>query len=123
LAGSLVLDDGLAARVPWAGADWRYRKLNANMLLYWTMLSDACRRGSGTFDFGRSTVDAGTYKFKLQWGSRVVPLAWRYVLAGGQSMPELRSDSAKYRLFVDAWTRLPVGLARALGPWLVSKLS
>ncbi len=123
LAGSLVVDDAVAARVPWAGADWRYRKLNANMLLYWTMLSDACRRGAATFDFGRSTVDAGTYKFKLQWGSRVVPLAWRYVLAAGEALPELRSDSAKYRLFVRAWTKLPVGAARAIGPWLISKLS
>ena len=123
VAASLTLRDGHASRVPWAGSDWRRRELNANMLLYWQMLEEACQRNAGVFDFGRSTRDAGTYRFKTQWGARDVPLHWHYLLSPGHDMPGLRPDSPKYRLMVACWKKLPVWLARALGPRIIGKLS
>lgn len=74
LAASFTLTDAAAMRVPWAAADWRFRQRNANMLLYWGMLKDACERGAPGFDFGRSTRDSGTHRFKKQWGAEDVPL-------------------------------------------------
>ena len=123
VAASITLTDGHASRVPWAGSDWRRRELNANMLLYWQMLEDACQRNVGAFDFGRSTRDAGTYRFKRQWGARDVPLHWHYLLSSGQDAPGLRPDSPKYKLMGACWKKLPLWLARALGPGIIGKLS
>jgi len=122
-AASFSLADPHALRVPWAASDWRLRQLNANMLLYWSMLADGCRRGAPCFDFGRSSRDSGTHRFKQQWGPEEIPLCWQYVLPEGAAAPALRPDSAKYRLLAACWRRLPVFLAKALGPRIVSGLS
>jgi len=123
LAAGLTLADRRAVRVPWAGSDWRQRDLNANMLLYWAMLAEACRGGAPCFDFGRSTLDSGTYRFKKQWGADDTPLAWQFLLPPGKALPELRPDSPKYRLMVACWKRLPLPLAARLGPRIIAKLS
>jgi len=123
LAASFTLTDAQAMRVPWAASDWRFRNLNANMLLYWHMLKSACESGSPCFDFGRSTRESGTYRFKGQWGADEVPLHWQYLLPAGGSVPEMRPDNPKYRLLVGLWRRLPVSVARLVGPRLIAKLS
>jgi len=123
VAASLVLRDRRKVIVPWAGSDWRVRFLCANMLLYWTMLEDSCKQGVPCFDFGRSTRDSGTYRFKAQWGAREVPLHWHYLLPPGGEVPDLRPDSPKYRLATAVWRRLPVGVARLVGPCIIGKLS
>ncbi|MCL2700103.1 MAG: FemAB family PEP-CTERM system-associated protein [Phycisphaerae bacterium] len=123
LAASLTLRDRHALRVPWAGSDWRFSPLCANMLLYWAMLEHGCRDGAPTFDFGRGTRDGGTYQFKKQWGSIEVPLYWQYLLAEGDTLPELRHDSPRYQKAVEVWKRLPLTTVRHLGPLIVRKLS
>jgi FemAB-related protein (PEP-CTERM system-associated) len=122
-AASLTLRDRQAMRVPWAGSDWRLSDSCPNMLLYWTMLAEACESGAGRFDFGRSTRDSGTYSFKRQWGAEPVPLYWHYLLPEGEKLPDLRPDSGKFRLMVAVWKRLPLWLARALGPRIIGRLS
>ena len=123
VAASLTLTDGTAVHVPWAGSDWRARRLNPNMLLYWTMLGYSCEREARLFDFGRSTLGGGTYQFKKQWGAEDVALYWHYLPAAGQTVPELRPDSPKYRLMVACWKKLPVSVAGLLGPRIIGKLS
>jgi FemAB-related protein (PEP-CTERM system-associated) len=123
LAASLTLTDVKAVRVPWAAGDWRFRKLGANMLLYWGMLKDGCARGAPCFDFGRSTRDSGTHRFKQQWGAEDVPLYWHYILAEGDDPPEIDPDSPKYRFLVGAWRRLPLFAARLIGPRLIRNFS
>ena len=123
VAASFTLTDAAGTRVPWAASDWRFRGSNANMLVYWHMLKGACEGGSACFDFGRSTRDSGTYRFKKQWGAQEVPLHWHYILPPGGSVPDIRPDSPKYRLAVGLWRRLPLGVVRLLGPRLIAKLS
>ena len=123
LAASFTLTDAAAMRVPWAAADWRFRERNANMLLYWGMLKDGCERGAPRFDFGRSTRDSGTHRFKKQWGAEEVPLYWQYLMAEGRDLPDLRPESAKYRFLTGVWRRLPVFAARLIGPHIIRKLS
>jgi len=123
LAASLTLTDTHALRVPWAGSDWRQRNLNANMLLYWSMIEHGCRSGALAFDFGRSTRESGTYRFKKQWGARETDLYWQYILPAGGRLPQLRHDSPKYKLVIACWQRLPVGAAKRLGPLIIAKLS
>jgi FemAB-related protein (PEP-CTERM system-associated) len=123
VAASLTLRNRQTVCVPWAGSDWRVSELCGNMLLYWAMLSDACRSGAEVFDFGRSTRESGTYRFKQQWGAQEVPLAWQFLLAPGVSLPELRPDNPKYSMLVRLWKRLPLGVVRLLGPRVIAKLS
>jgi FemAB-related protein (PEP-CTERM system-associated) len=123
VAASLTFAARHGVHVPWAAASWRYRQDCPNMLLYWSMLEDACRRGAKRFDFGRSTRDSGTYKFKKQWGAGEVPLYWHYLLAEGASLPELRPDSPKYRFLAACWKKLPVWMAKRIGPRIIAKLS
>jgi FemAB-related protein (PEP-CTERM system-associated) len=123
VAGALTLTDRRVFYVPWAASDWREKSSCPNMLLYWSMLEDSCRNGINLFDFGRSTRESGTYRFKTQWGAKEAPLYWQYLLAPGEKLPDLRPDNGKYRFLVQAWRRLPVKAAQLLGPCVISKLS
>ena len=85
------------------------------MRLYWDCMSYAIARGSRVFDFGRSTVDSGTHRFKLQWGGQTRPLHWVYPL----EQAELASGSPGGSFREQAqqiWSKLPLGLANRLGP-------
>lgn len=123
VAASFTLRNASIACVPWAGSDWRVADRCGNMLLYWTMLEDACRHGAACFDFGRSTRDSGTHKFKRQWGAEEVQLHWQYLLAPGESVPDLTQESTKYRMAVRCWKRLPLLLATRIGPSIIRSLS
>ena len=123
LAAAVALVEGRRFHVPWAGSDWRFRQSDANRLLYWSMLEYAAEAGKEVFDFGRSTVDSGTYRFKRQWGAEPVPLYWHFVMPEGNAMPDQRPDSPKYRFLIACWKKLPLCLARAVGPRIIRKLS
>ena len=122
VAASLTVRDGGTVHVPWAASDWRLRQVCPNMLLYWSMLADACDTGAASFDFDRSTLNSGTYRFKKQWGARDLPLYWHYLTRLPGRVPALRPDSPKYRFLAACWRRLPVRLASLLGPRVISKL-
>jgi serine/alanine adding enzyme len=122
VGGSLLLRHQGRMEVPWASTLRSANKLNANMALYWHMLSHACAQGCHTFDFGRSTQDAPTFRFKKQWGAQPVPLHWHYWMAGGQALPKLNPDNPKFRAAIAVWQRLPVWLTRLIGPWVVKYL-
>ncbi|WP_205763662.1 FemAB family XrtA/PEP-CTERM system-associated protein [Acidovorax sp. SRB_24] len=116
VAAALVLQHGERMEVPWASTLRAANSLNANMVLYWTMLRHACQIGCTTFDFGRSTADASTYRFKKEWGAQVVPLFWHYWMADGGAIPQINPGNPKYKLAIAAWKNLPVMLANRLGP-------
>lgn len=108
--------------VPWASADRRFNKISINMLLYWELLKFSMQRGSKIFDFGRSTIDSSTYRFKKQWGAQPVQLFWNYWLKDGQALPQLNPDNKKYALAINAWKKLPLPISRVIGPFLVRNL-
>jgi FemAB-related protein (PEP-CTERM system-associated) len=123
LAASLAMWDGRAYHVPWSGSDERHRRSGANRVLFWSMMARAADGPWEAFDFGRSTKDSGTYEFKMEWNPTVVPLHWQFVLPDGESLPQLRPDSGKYRFLTACWRKLPLPMARWIGPGLISKLS
>jgi FemAB-related protein (PEP-CTERM system-associated) len=119
---AFVLGFGDRLEVPWVST---VREMNAhfvNTLLYWEQLRFAVAGGYRVFDFGRSSVDSGTYGFKRQWGAEPVQLHWQYWLAPGRGMPGLTPSSPKFRLAVRAWQHLPLAIANRLGPRLVKDL-
>ena len=108
--------------IPWASSLRSYNHHSPNMLLYWSVLKFACEKGYRSFDFGRSTLGQGTYKFKEQWGAKPVQLYWHYWLKNGGSLPELNPKNPKYQLAIKLWKRLPVSLTKLIGPFIVKNL-
>jgi FemAB-related protein (PEP-CTERM system-associated) len=122
VAAGLVLGHGANMEIPWASSLRRANALGVNMLLYWTVLEYACSRGYGRFDFGRSTLDSGTFRFKRQWGAKPEQLYWHYWLRDGGSPPVLNHSNPKYHAAVAAWQRLPLFIANRIGPLIARNL-
>jgi lipid II:glycine glycyltransferase (peptidoglycan interpeptide bridge formation enzyme) len=102
--------------VPWATCSTEYFSLCPNMLLYWAVLRAACLEGFRRFDFGRSSRDSGTYRFKCQWGAQEEPLFW-YRIPMGAAEEHVDSTNGKGRsLLVKSWQHLPLCVTRHLGP-------
>lgn len=121
-AAGLLVSDGYRMEIPWASSRRKFNSISANMMLYGEVLRAAVEAGCKVFDFGRSTVDSGTYRFKKQWGAEPIPLNWQYWLAAGRDMPGLSPDNPKYNLAIKAWQRLPLPVANLIGPHLVRSL-
>lgn len=103
----------------WAGGGLLARQLDANFVLYWEMIRDACLRGCHSFHLGRSTADSGGEDFKRRWNAESQQLYWYYHRPGqpaGAAMPALNVDNPKYRLAIATWRRLPLAVTRRLGP-------
>ncbi len=108
--------------IPWVSSLRSYNHYYPNLLLYWNILKFACESSYKVFDFGRSTVGEGTYKFKEQWGAKPVQLYWHYWVKKGRPLPELNPDNPKYRSMIFIWQRLPVSLTKLIGPPIVKNL-
>lgn len=102
--------------VPWATCLKEYFPLCPNMLLYWEALRAACREGFHRFDFGRSTRDSGTYRFKCQWGAVEEPLFWYRIPIGSDTRRSLTRGPAGASCLSRAWQHLPLAVTRHLGP-------
>lgn len=122
MAAGLLLEYAGGMEIPWASSLRAFNKLGANMFMYGRVLEHAIVRGCRSFDFGRSTIDSGTYLFKKQWGAKPRQLYWNYWLRDGGELPQLRPDNPKFRAAVAVWRRLPLALANRLGPHLVKYL-
>ncbi len=107
--------------ITWAGALREHSRIAPNMLLYWSLMEEAVRRGAHTFNFGRCSPDSGTHRFKKQWGAEDHALPWAQWAPGGVTATP-SPDSAKFRLAVRAWQKLPLGVANTLGPMVARSL-
>jgi FemAB-related protein (PEP-CTERM system-associated) len=123
VASALVIGSDKVLRNPWASSLRGYATLGPNMLLYLRMLEYACDQGYRAFDFGRSTIGEGTYKFKEQWGAAPAPLHWYYLsLTGRRLDPEgsgvKRLEAARYY-----WRWLPLVVTKVVGPRIRKHIS
>jgi FemAB-related protein (PEP-CTERM system-associated) len=100
----------------WAGGGLLARKLDANYVLYWEMIRDACLRGCRSFHLGRSSADSGGEEFKRKWNAEAQQLYWYFHRPRGGEMPALNVDNPKYRLAISAWRRLPIPVTGIIGP-------
>lgn len=109
--------------LPWVSCLRSAFKLNPNISLYWKLILWGCETGAEVFDFGRSTPGSGTFEFKRQWGAHPVQLYWKRFNPNGDVSGDLDSNSAKGRLMVSAWKKLPLCVANTIGPVLRKSIS
>ena len=106
----------------YAGDDWAARDLAANDFKYWELMRRACARGLKVFDYGRSKLGTGPYAFKKNWGFEPTPLNYEYRLLKRDSVPQNNPNNPKYKVMIETWRRMPIGLANWLGPFVVRSL-
>lgn len=118
-AGFVVIADGFA-EIPWAACREDAKPAGFNMKLYWEVLCMVVDRGCKQFDFGRSTIDSGTYKFKKQWGAQPQQLHWHRWERNPQHQDagQAPAEGKLMQYATLVWKRLPVGVANALGPFV-----
>jgi FemAB-related protein (PEP-CTERM system-associated) len=102
----------------WGGGSHAARGLRANDRMYFALMGHARARGCRNFDFGRSKAGTGAAAFKRNWGFEAAPLPYFKRSAEGVAPREINPLSPKYRLQVEAWKRLPLGIANRVGPWI-----
>jgi FemAB-related protein (PEP-CTERM system-associated) len=117
-AGGFLVLANRRSEIPWAACRDDAKAAGFNMRLYWEVLRAVMERGCRQFDFGRSTIDSGTYKFKLQWGAKPMQLYWHRWERGYEASgaPHPVSESRLMVCATEVWKRLPLVVANTLGP-------
>ena len=98
------------------------RAVAGNDFMYWDLMRRACERGLKVFDFGRSKRGTGSFDFKKNWGVEPTPLHYEYFLVADTEIPEINPLNPKYRLFIQAWKKMPRALANVIAPHIVKNL-
>lgn len=116
IAASFLLGYRNAIEAGWSASRYDYLSMRPNMFLYWKILCFGGERGYTEFDFGRSSIDSGTYRFKKQWGARELPLVWAYWVPDGNELPEVNKENPRYKLAIKVWQKLPLPVTKMVGP-------
>lgn len=122
VAAAFLLGQKGMLEIPWASTLKSVNHLSINMLLYWVVLKFAITKKYHYFDFGRSSKDAGTYRFKQQWGAQPKQLYWHYWLSDNIEMPQLNPNNPKFNLAIRIWKKIPVFITKLIGPFIVKNL-
>jgi FemAB-related protein (PEP-CTERM system-associated) len=118
VAAGLLLHGWGVTEVPSVSSLRQFNHTNANMLMYWHLLERAVERKQSAFDFGRSSTDSNTLRFKKQWGAEPTPAEWQYHELEG-SVGTLRTSNPRYQRFIAWWKRMPLAVTRLVGPMIV----
>ena len=122
VAAAFLLGYKETLEIPWASTIKEANHLSVNMLLYWEVLKFAIKNRYQYFDFGRSSKDSRTFRFKQQWGAKQKQLYWHYWLPDDVKMPQLNPDNPRYSMAITIWKKLPIFLTKWLGPHIVRNL-
>jgi hypothetical protein len=79
-------------------------------------------RGASVFNYGRSKKGTGSYSFKKNWGFEPTDLAYEYWMQDGRHVPDNNPSNPKYKLLIDTWRKLPRGVVKLAGPFVVKGL-
>lgn len=118
IASGFLLHGPEVTLIPSASSLREFNHTACNMLMYWHCLKRSVERGQKAFDFGRSSHDSGTFKFKQQWGAEEYPAVWQYCLRKGD-IGDVRPNSGKFDKVIAVWQKLPVWLTKLIGPEIV----
>lgn len=115
IGAGIILMHGSLCSIPWASTVAQYNRLAPNMLLYADLIGFAADHGMQHFDFGRSTLNEGTYKFKKQWGAVPYPLQWVDLCHPVSSSTQGTGGSAVKATLIQVWRNLPLSVTTTVG--------
>jgi len=96
----------------WGASLKDFLKYAPNDFIYWNSIKWACENGFKWFDFGRSLINSGNYKFKKRWGTLEIPLFYCYYPPTETILP----PQSKYEMFAKMWSKLPLRMVKKFGP-------
>jgi len=116
-AAGLIFRFRQTVEIIWASSLKAYNHVSPNMLLYWSLLEYVTDAGYRQFDFGRSTPNEGTYKFKEQWGAKPSTLYWyESGLEADKGSPAGVKAYRFRKKGEELWQSMPLFLANTMGP-------
>lgn len=98
------------------------RALKSNDYMYYQLMCHARNKGCDYFDFGRSKIDSGSYRYKKHWGMNETVMNYQYFLVNSNKLPALNVNNPKYRSMIQLWKKLPLMASQTIGPLLAKHL-
>jgi FemAB-related protein (PEP-CTERM system-associated) len=107
--------------LPYYGAsDPVFNASQPNNFMYYELMAQSGENGYALFDFGRSKkTNSGSFDFKAHWGMEERTLPYEMLLVKGKELPHLSPNNPKFSLAIKLWQRVPMPIARAVGPRLI----
>ncbi len=106
--------------LPYYGAsDPAYNEVAPNNYMYFELMRWGSENGYRWFDFGRSKKESGSFDFKAHWGMEMRDLPYEMLLVKRQTLPNFSPKNPKFQFAIRMWQKAPLGLTRAVGPYLV----
>jgi len=106
----------------YAGSDFSFRRLGPNDFMYWELMKRGVEKNCTVFDYGRSKINTGSFRFKKHWGFEPEPLAYQYHLVTLNELPNLSPANPKYRKKIQMWQKMPHSLTKIIGPLIARNL-
>jgi FemAB-related protein (PEP-CTERM system-associated) len=107
--------------LPYYGAsDPAYNAAAPNNYMYYELMAQSGEKGYTHYDFGRSKkVGSGSFDFKAHWGMEMRDLPYEMLLVGCKELPHYSPNNPKFNFAIQLWKRVPMPIARAIGPRLI----
>lgn len=119
LAAVLSLASGQVIYPYYSGARPDAGRLGVNNAMYASLMEDAVVRGYRLFDFGRSRVGSGPASFKQHMGFEPTALHYQFDFPYGGKPSSLSPSNPKMAIPQQVLSRLPMWMARLVGPMLM----
>lgn len=115
IGGMLLLENPSNSTLyyPYGANLVEYNHQYLNNFMYWEAVRFGIARGLKRLDIGRSPIDSGTYKFKLQWGAQPVQLNYLFHTDNGRPMGP--PDRERLKGAIELWKVLPSWVTDRLG--------
>lgn len=92
-----------------------YRKYYPTDFGIGTAIKYACETGYRYFDFARSIKGSPNQEFKRRWSAETKQLYYQYYL-NTSNIPDYDLSNQKYQKFIKVWKKVPVSMAKVVGP-------
>jgi len=106
----------------YGGGIAKARELKSNDFMYYQLMCHAQEQGCHYFDFGRSKIDSGSFRYKKHWGMEIKPMCYQYYLVKSTALPALSANNPKYKMLIKLWQKLPLTVSQYIGPLLAKHL-
>ena len=123
IGGRIVFCDGKAIFCWNSISDIKYRNLNPTSLLLWETIEWGLRNGYHSLEMGRTRKGTTVYDFKKGWGGEETSLNEYIYFLGSNKIELLDPTQRKYRYLAKVWSLMPTGLAKRIGPKILSGIA